>query len=183
MIYLVGGAPRAGKSLVGQQIASDLKIGWVSTDFLVELLRVKNEQDVKTEWNAAPEAILADAEWFLPYLERFIWGVSSQAENYLIEGVDFLPAQVMELSKKYQIRSVFLGCSHMTLEKLDQYPGRSPGYGDLPEALRRQIAQDVPRWSRLIQAECERLGYPYIDMADDFSERLRQTAKTLTNQA
>lgn len=183
MIYLVGGAPRAGKSLVGQQIASDLKMGWVSTDLLVELLRVKNEKGVKTEWNAAPEAILADAEWFWPYLERFIWGVSSQAENYLIEGVGFLPAQVRELSKKYQIRSVFLGCSQMTLEKLDQYPGRSPGYGYLPEELRRQIARDIPLWSRFIQAECERLGYRYVDMADDFSERLGQTAKALTNQA
>jgi hypothetical protein len=157
-------------------------MSWISTDLLVELLRVKNEKGIKTEWNAAPAAILADAAWFLPYLERFIWGVSSQAENYLIEGIGFLPAQVMELSKKYQIRAVFLGCSQMTLEKLDQYPGRSPGYGYLPEELRRQIAHDVPLWSSFIQAECERWGYPYIDMADDFAESLRQTARALTNQ-
>lgn len=35
----------------------------------LELLRVKNEAGVKTEWNAAPGAITANAEWFYPYLD------------------------------------------------------------------------------------------------------------------
>jgi 2-phosphoglycerate kinase len=59
VIYLVGGAPRAGKSIVSQQIASELGVGWVSTDLLVELLRVKDEHGVSVEWNAAPEAIIS----------------------------------------------------------------------------------------------------------------------------
>ncbi len=41
MIYFVGGAPRAGKSLPGQRLCTTLKVGWVSTDLLMELLRVK----------------------------------------------------------------------------------------------------------------------------------------------
>jgi predicted kinase len=79
MIYLIGGAPRAGKSILGQQVSARLNVGWVSTDLLMELLRVKNPEGVKAEWNAAPEGITANAEWFFPYLERFIWGVSSLA--------------------------------------------------------------------------------------------------------
>jgi hypothetical protein len=82
-----------GKSLLGQRLASQLKISWVSTDLIIDLLRVKNEEGVKREWNATQEAIVANAEWFFPYLERFVWGVSSQADNYVIEGVDFLPAR------------------------------------------------------------------------------------------
>ena len=124
MIYLVGGAPRAGKSILGQRVAAKLNVGWVSTDVLMELLRVKNEAGVKVEWNAAPAAITANAAWFFPYLERFIWGVSSLADNYVIEGVDFLPAQGVQLSRQYQIRAVFLGCASMTLERLNQFPGR-----------------------------------------------------------
>jgi 2-phosphoglycerate kinase len=111
VIYFVGGAPRAGTSIVNQQIASELGVGWVSTDWLVELLRVKDENGVSVAWNAAPEAILSSAEWFFPYLERFVWRVSTQAEHYLIEGVGFLPAQVAQLSEHYPIRSAFLGCS------------------------------------------------------------------------
>jgi hypothetical protein len=179
MIYLIGGAPRARKSILGQQISAKLRVGWVSTDLLMELLRVKNEAGIKAEWDAAPEAITANAEWFFPYLERFIWGVSSMAENYVIEGVDFLPAQIAPLSAKYPIRPVFLGCSQMTLTTFDQFPGRSRGYGGLPEEMRRQIVEDVPRWSEFIRQECKRFGYPYIDMSADFAGGLHEAEAAL----
>ena len=172
MIFLIGGAPRVGKSILCQQVSARLKIGWISTDLLEELLRLKKEDGVKTEWNASPDEIRAAAEWFFPYLERFVWGVSSLAENYYIEGVDFLPAHVAQLSTHYSIRSVFLGRSQMTLETFDRFPGRSQGYSRLPEEMRRQMAGDVPRWSEFIRQEAERFGSPYIDMSGDFAQRL-----------
>jgi adenylate kinase family enzyme len=70
MIYLIGGAPRVGKSILGQQISAKLQVGWVSTDLLMELLRVKHEEGVKVEWSADPGTILVKAEWFFPYLGR-----------------------------------------------------------------------------------------------------------------
>ena len=136
-------------------------------------------EGMKTEWNAAPEAVTASAEWFFPYLERFIWGVSSMAEQYVIEGVAFLPGQVAQLSLQYQLRSVFLGCSRMTLESLDQFPGHSAGYGYLPEAMRRQIAQDVPLMSEFFRQQAERFGYPYVDMVSDFPQRLHEAEAVL----
>ena len=180
MLYLVGGAPRAGKSILGQQVAATLRIGWISTDILMQLLRVKNEPGIQTEWNASFQAIKANAEWFFPYLERFVWGVTSSAEHYLIEGVDFLPAQVKQLSEQYQIRAVFLGCSSMTPERVEQFPGQSRGYVGLPEELRRQIAKDVPLWSGYIRQESEHFGYPYIDTANDFPQQLSYAASLLT---
>ena len=180
MIYLVGGAPRSGKSILGQRIAAKLNVGWVSTDVLMELLRVKNDAGVKVEWNAAPTEIMTNAAWFFPYLERFIWGISSLADHYVIEGVDFLPAQVMLLAQQYQLRTVFLGCSSMTLERLNQFPGRSRGYGRLPEEVRWQIVEDVPRWSDFIRQEAERFSYPYVDMTNHFPERLRAAEAVLT---
>ena len=180
MIYLIGGAPRCGKSILAQQVSAKLKAGWISTDPLMELLRLKNEEGIKTEWNADPESIITNAEWFSPYLERFVWGVSSMAESYLIEGVDFLPAQVSQLSKNYQIRSVFVGCSEMTLERFDQFPGRSPGYAFLPEEARRQIVHDIPIWSEFIWQEAKRFDYPYVDMIGDFLSRLHEAEKVLT---
>ncbi len=180
MIYLIGGAPRAGKSILCQQVSAKLKVGWISTDLLVELLRLKKEEGVKVEWDATPEAIRTDAEWFFPYLERFIWGVSSLAEKYVIEGVGFLPAQVLQFSTQYQIRSVFLGCSQMTLGTFDQFPGRSPGYSHLPEEMRRQIVRDVPLWSEFIRQEAERFGYPYRDMIGDFPQHLDEAEAMLT---
>jgi hypothetical protein len=68
----------------------------------------------------------------------------------------------------------------MTIEKLDRYPGRSPGYAYLPEELRHRIAHDVPLWSEFVRQECERCGQPYVDMADDFPQRLREVSAALT---
>lgn len=180
MIYFIGGAPRAGKSILGQRLCTTLKVGWISTDILMELLRVANVAGRKMKWDAAPKAVTASAEWFFPYLERFVWGVNSLADHYVIEGVDFLPTQVAQLSTQYQVRTVFLGCSRMTLEGLDQFPGRSQGYGSLPEAQRRQIVEDVPRWSAFIRQEAKRFGYVYVDMARDFSQRLAEAENVLT---
>lgn len=181
MLYLIGGAPRTGKSILGQRFAAQNRIGWVSTDLLLEILRVKNDEGVKTTWHAAPEAIMANAAWFFPYFERFIWGITSQAESYLIEGVDFLPAQVKQLSEKYSIRSVFLGCSKMSLERFDKYPGHSPGYSRLPKDMRKQFAQDIPLWSNYIQQETKNFGYPYVDMSENFHLQLAEADKLLTS--
>ena len=181
--YLVGGAPRAGKSILGQRVAARLQIGWTATDLLVDLLRVAGDEGAPLEWNAAPEAILATAQWFFPYLERFVWGASSLAEDYLIEGVSFLPAQVAQLAVRYEVRPLFLGCSTMTLERIDRYPGRSRGYSKLPEVMRRQIAADVPHWSTFVQQEARRFGYPYVDMDGDFSARLHQAETLLTGNS
>jgi hypothetical protein len=180
MIYLIGGAPRSGKSILGQRLCTTLKVGWVSTDLLMDLLRVQDAAGIKMKLDADPEAITANAEWFFPYLERFIWGASSLADHYVIEGVDFLPAQVAQLSTQYPVRTVFLGCSRMTMESLTQFPGRSRVYGSLPEALRRQIVQDVPRWSAFIRQEAGRFGFAYVEMASDFSQGLAEAETLLT---
>jgi hypothetical protein len=102
------------------------------------------------------------------------------AESYVVEGVGFLPAQLAQLSSQYQIRSVFLGCSKMSLERFDTFPGRSRGYASLPEEMRRQFAQDVPLWSEFVRQEAKRFGYPYVDMIDDFSSRLSEADAVLT---
>ena len=181
MIYLVGGAPRAGKTLLGQRVAAKLKIGWMSTDILEYMLRVSQVAGQKTEWNADPEAISDGARWFYPYLDQFIFGIRSSAESYLIDGVDFLPEQVAKLSARYPIRAVFMGCSQMTLERLDRFPGRSKGYAGLPDDLRQRIAQDVPLWSEFIRQEAIHSGYPYVDTGGNFEASLAEAEALLIN--
>ena len=99
------------------------------------------------QWDADPRTIGDTADRFFPYLERFITGVNSMAEEYVIEGVDFLPDHIAQLSDRFDLRAVFLGRSEMTLDQFDQFPGKSPGYAALPEPMRVQIAKDVPVWS------------------------------------
>jgi hypothetical protein len=75
---------------------------------------------------------------------------------------------------------VFLGCSKMTLERFDNFPGHSRGYAALPEEMRRQFAHDVPLWSEFVRGEAERFEQPYVDMIGDFDSRLREADALLT---
>jgi hypothetical protein len=49
------------------------------------------------------------------------------------------------------------------------------------EALRRQIVEDVPRWSAFIRQEADRFGYTYVDMVSDFPQRLAEAEMVLTS--
>ncbi len=62
MIYFVGGAPRSGKSILGQRVVANLKIGWTSTDLLKDLLRVQDVEGGPAVWEADPQTIAASAE-------------------------------------------------------------------------------------------------------------------------
>lgn len=183
MVYLIGGAPRVGKSVLCQQFAAKRGVGWISTDLLVDQLRVMGVEGVKSEWNATPDAIIRDAAWFFPCFERFVWGANSMADDYVIEGVDFLPAHVKQLEKQFAIHAMFMGLSHMTLAQFDQFPGRSRGYKELPEQMRRKFAHDVPLWSAFIQQECARHDCRYINMAGDFAQRLQEAESMLMGRA
>ena len=66
------------------------------------------------------------------------------------------------------------------VEGSQSIPRTFAGYGSLPEALRRQIVQGVPRWSAFIRQEAERFGYAYVDMVSDFSQRLAEAEIVLT---
>ena len=176
MIYLVGGAPRSGKSVLGQQVAAHLNIGWVATDVLRSLLRAEGDE----EWDATPKAITNTADWFFPHLKRFVGGISALADDYLIEGVHFLPRHAAELAKEFELRAVFLGCSALTLERFDEFPGRSKGYAALPLELRQQIVRDVPSWSAVIGEQAMLAGYRYVDTTGEFPERLVEAELVLT---
>lgn len=182
MIYFIGGAPRVGKSILAQQFAARMQIGWIATDLMEHLLQFKNVEGTKTEWDASPEAVTAAADWFFPCLDLFTWEISQMAAGYVIEGVDFLPRHIARLSASYPVRSVFLGCAHMTPERFDQFPGRSPGYSFLPEETRRRFAQDIPRWSEFIRQEAERYRFPYVDTSDDFESRLKDAMEILSQK-
>jgi 2-phosphoglycerate kinase len=180
MIYLVGGAPRAGKSILGQQVARRLNIGWVATDVLrTMLVEAGLPQAAAASWDASPEAIAGAADWFFPHLERFAWGIGSLADSYLIEGVHFLPRHVAALGQRLAVRSVFIGCSQLTLERFEQFPGRSRGYAGLPADFKRQIVADVPRWSSFIAREAQAAGCPYVDTSADFAAQLAEAERVL----
>jgi hypothetical protein len=161
-------------------VAAELRTNWISTDLMIGLLSVSGAQIVHIDWNK-PESITAAAEWFFPYLKRFVGGANYMADGYLIEGVDFLPVQVRRLSEEFEIRAIFLGRSELTLDDFNNYPGRSHGYLSVPEEVRQQIIQHIPMHSEIVRRGANRFEFPYIDMVGDFSSRLEEAARLLSD--
>lgn len=77
MIYLIGGAPRSGKTVLGQQLAAKISASWISTDALHQLLRVKVNDGPPNQWDASPTAITDTAAWFFPCFGQFFWGTQT----------------------------------------------------------------------------------------------------------
>jgi hypothetical protein len=178
LIHLIGGAPRVGKTLLAERVARDLGAGWISTDVLTTVIRVGVPDLTHIDWGDT-DGIPAHAERFFPYLERLTWGIASLAAPYVIEGVDFLPAQAAELQTRFAIRSVFLGNTRMTATRLGTHLGRQPWLaGTSPEQL-RSMAGHIVDHTALIDRECARLGLAFIDMAGDFDQRSLEAAAVL----
>jgi hypothetical protein len=164
--------------MLAKQIAAELRCGWVSTDMLLAVLRAKNVEGAKHQWDASSESIRSAADWFYPCLQTFVHGASTFAEHYVIEGVDFLPRHAAALAESHPLRAIFLGRSSISLPEFDDF-GRSAGYGSLPPERRERMARDIPPWSRLVCNEAERFGFPYVDTADDFAMRLGKARAAL----
>ncbi|MEZ5558633.1 MAG: hypothetical protein R3E86_08850 [Pseudomonadales bacterium] len=179
MIYFIGGAARTGKSTLCQRFAASKGFGWISTDLISELLREAGTK-MPDAWDARPESISERCEKFFPFLERFVVGANSMTNDYVIEGVDFLPRHLTALEDRVSVNGVFLGRSEMTLETIRKFHGKSPGYSALSEDTCRQIVADVPLWSSWIESEAKELGYSYIDMSGhDFIGQLGQALSIL----
>jgi hypothetical protein len=182
VIHVIGGAPRVGKTLVAERVARDIGASWISTDVLRTTIEVGVPDLSHIEWGDVA-GVPRHAERFFPFIERFVWGVSSLKAAYVIEGVDFMPEQIVRLGKKFAVRSVFIGNSEMTAELLETHLGRQPWLAGTSTEQFQLMASHIVQHTALVQKECARLGLPFVDMAGDFSERSRQAAALLVGKA
>lgn len=135
MIYLIGGAPRCGKTILSKQLTKK-GISWVSTDavramilastpksqidkkFPIEKLqRAANKKRVPYQdiLSNTPEKLLrgeiGEARSIWPSVEAMIKILIDMQEDFIIEGVHLLPELVAALKKTpygKQIRCVYL---------------------------------------------------------------------------
>ncbi len=117
MIYLIGGAPRVGKSQLTQRLIESSTMSSFSCDFLYGLSQVK---DLK---NFDGASILDKGRLFYPTLKEVLINASYRAQDCVLEGEVILPEQISELSKLYEIRSCFIGLSQTNMEAILSHGG------------------------------------------------------------
>jgi 2-phosphoglycerate kinase len=194
MIFLLGGAPRVGKSIISSEIRQKYAVSVISTDTLGAVLEnVLSPEDapdlfVFSRFNEMPVAdrvklMVNDPAELIDYVRResrivwkavetFIRREEDEGRDALIEGVAVLPELVNQLEDiPHQV--VFIGNQgNKHNENIKKYAEENEH--DWMRGVSDQyicaFAMFVERMSAFIEQETKKYGFEYIEMDEELFE-------------
>jgi hypothetical protein len=182
VVFLIGGPPRCGKSVLARRLTTDQGIPFISTDLIWSLVAVN-----RSEWQAAmqkgPERIPTAARMFEPYLERAISFLKPVQQPSGIEGEMITPEVTSRLAAEYELRAVFLVRSSATAADIADARGPNPWLDTSPPDLVASVTAEVLSWSAHVQAACGRLDIPCFDVSRDFERAVAGASSALIADA
>jgi hypothetical protein len=178
VVYLIGGPPRCGKSVLARRLATDHAILFVPTDLMWAVVEV-SEPDWRTPMQKGPDRIPTAAKMFEPYVERAIAFLQPARQPFGIEGEVITPETAARLSSKYDLRVAFLVRSSATAADIADSRGPTPWLEAAPPDLVASVTAEVLSWSNHVQSACRRLSIPCFDVGGDFEHAIGDAACAL----
>jgi hypothetical protein len=181
-LYLVGGAPRVGKSSLAQKLVETEGIPWLPTDIVRTVLRrVLPELDLIDQ---DPVDAARLAEFMYPHIEHAIEVCTEEAEQFLVEGFELSPTYLPRLRAAIggvEIRACFLGNCTFSAELLAAYRGPKPQHeNEMSVEELKEAAVWIRQRSQQLRAECRNVGLPYVDVGElGFESALREARRHL----
>jgi hypothetical protein len=171
MLYLIGGASRAGKTNLARRFTSS-GISCFSLDYLTQMFH-----------EAAPQlGILYDSEikeraqrlW--PFVKPMLDGIAYAESHYAVEGHPLLPSDAARFKDELgsdKIRVCFLGYPNCTADlKKDNVKSFASAVnnwlqGKPDEDILRVVTAEI-EFSRYLQHECRKYGLEFFDTSYDY---------------
>jgi hypothetical protein len=168
IVYLVGGAPRVGKSSLAQRLLAIDGIPWLPTDVIRTVVRrVVPEVDAVDQDPVDADAL---AEVMYPYIEQAAEVCAAEASRFLIEGFELAPPYPARLQAALggtEIRACFLGHGSCSAADLAGYRGPKPqAERFLSSDELREAASWIRHRSRQLRQQCDELRVPYVDVGE-----------------
>ena len=171
MLYLIGGAARAGKTLIAQRMLRERLIPYFCVDYFVSAMeRGAPELGIVGE---SPNKERALKLW--PRIEPMLRNIVEEEPAYTVEGDALLPKGVASLCEAYagQVRACFIGYTSTTpkrkLEEIRRFGG---GVNDWiqhhPDQYVLDLCAHMIEFSQFVRQECHLYRLPYLDVSDDF---------------
>lgn len=202
MIYLIGGAPRVGKSIAAKKLAKKLKARLVSTDELCEhYSQTISEAERKEKFpfpgfsgnpaenKSAPEELvnfqLVEARSLEQEIHLMVSAASSNNETLVIEGVHLLPESIRNLVNESGVEiisAVFVGSkdAERVAEGIAKNSSPNNWMRNSNPAVIMQVAGFAAAFSVWIERECRKFGLPYVERTDDFEADIDRAVDYLT---
>ena len=173
MLYILGGAPRTGKTLISSQITKKKGVPCFSTDFLISSLQ-----------RGAPEFGIKHGQPFIPKAKR-LWKFTEplmksfigNADEYLIEGDGLLPLQARAIYREYpdKVRSCFLGFTKINkkdkLALIREYEHLSDEWTS-KHSDKEVIAfiDSMVEFSEYLKSECKKHSITFVEVGKNLSK-------------
>lgn len=170
MLYVLGGASRAGKTSLSRRAVTDLEIPYFPLDSLLYGF-VKGLPQLAISWD---QSFVERAEKAWPVAKHMFNFFLEEERDFLIEGDSILPSQVSELAAEGKpVRCCFLGYTELTKdEKLALI--RKYHQGDIDwtkgvsdEEMLKMVDQMI-KFSKYLEDECSQFGVKYFDVSHNF---------------
>ncbi len=190
MVYLIGGAPRVGKSIIARRLAQETGADLISTDDLwSESVKELTESERKEKYpfpgfsgTASENTLTSDeltrlqlieAASLWPELDEVIRKAIAIDEPLVIEGVHLIPEYVDRLIAEFgprRIRAVFVGSRDVAdvAEGIAKNTSSDNWMKDANPEVISQLAAFVAAFSAHIKTEAERNRLKYEERTKDF---------------
>lgn len=201
MIYLIGGAPRIGKSIAARQIAARLGVQALTADDIGSEYSAKLPEDERMRKfpfpgfsgdpkdNTWPPSELTrlqliEAKSMEPEFRRLIAEAAAAGKDLVLEGVQVLPEFVKDVVDHAQpgtVRAIFVGSEDIARVKDGMAKNTSPDdwLRDSDTEVIGQVAAFVVDFSHWLKPACAAAGLPYLERTDDFQADLSRIAGSL----
>ena len=209
MIYLIGGAPRCGKTTIAQQLSKRLRVPWISADTLESIVteyfsdeeldqclpkrrmrvQTKHSNDLMYSTFTAKQIVNAyrkQAKATQKAIEMLVLVQEQEGQDYIIEGYQVHPALMKKLIKKYGAHHV----RAMVVTRFDvegivkgclSHKAKSDWFTQKTKdpATYPKIATMIAQYSRTFEREAKKLGIQTINMDQNFNEQVKEAVRRL----
>jgi len=185
MLYIIGGAARAGKTKIARRMLDEHNIPLFCIDYIVSGL----DQGVPSLGIIGESPTRPKAEKLWPILRGMLHNIVEEEPHYLVEGDSIWPQGVAKLLKAYhpQIRAVFIGYANTNpqqkLTEIRQFRGDVNDWiQDYSDQYILDLCVEMIEWSQFLQVECKKYDLPYFDVSREFSLTLEKAYTALMEE-
>lgn len=205
MIYLIGGSPRSGKTILSKKLSERLGVPYISTDvlrlFMIACLKSDDKYnyfpfekmfdssaavDTFYKENSGDDMLAADLEEaknLMPGIIAFIDYFKNSSGNYIIEGVHFLPNLIAHLKEDRDIEIIMLSKkgSDKIYQGLKENRGKDDWIADniKDDQILSAAAKSLSQYGEYFEKESAKYSLNCINTEENFFDKIEDALNYL----